>query len=139
MPKDKRKYPNGFYLIDNRILMFGLKPIELAVYNCLCRHGNDNYLSHLRMSTIARESGCAVSSARLAVHSLEMKNLISISPDFKDAPNGGKWHGANYYRILELPDYVRHDTVAGTASDSASNNTKYNNYKDIPPEEQLPL
>ena len=104
--KDKREYPNGFYLIDNRITMFGLTPIQMAVYNCLCRHGNAHHLSHLRMATIASEAGCAVSSARQAAHALEELQLVSISPDFKDAPDGGKWHGANYYHVLELPAYA---------------------------------
>lgn len=105
--KDKREYPNGFYIIDNRITMFGLTPIQLAVYNCLCRHGNRHHLSHLRMATIAREAGCAVSTAREATRRLESHGLISVSPDFKDAPGGGKWHGANYYKVLELPSYIR--------------------------------
>ena len=106
LPKT-REYPNGFYLIDNRITMFGLTPIQMAVYNCLCRHGNAHHLSHLRMSTIASEAGCAVSSARQAAHTLEELRLVSISPDFKDAPDGGKWHGANYYHVLELPAYIK--------------------------------
>lgn len=127
MKKDKREYPNGFYLIDNRIFMFGLTPIETTVYNCLCRHGNEHYLSHLRMSTIAREAHCAVSSARLAVHSLEDKQLVSISPDFRDAPGGGKWHGANYYRVLELPSYVRRDAAEGALPGRGSKKNHLNN------------
>ncbi|MDO4552083.1 MAG: hypothetical protein Q4C22_00950 [Bacillota bacterium] len=111
--KDKREYPNGFYLIDNRITMFALTPIQLAVYNCICRHGNAHHLSHLRMATIAGEAGCAVSSARLAIRKLEELNLISVSPDFKDAPGGGKWHGANYYKVLELPAYVQRQVPPG--------------------------
>lgn len=109
--KDKREYPNGFYLIDNRITMFNLTPIQLAVYNCLCRHGNTHHLSHLRMSTIADEASCAISSARQAAHTLEELRLVSISPDFKDAPSGGKWHGANYYHVLELPPYIEQKIV----------------------------
>lgn len=38
--KDKRECPNGFYLIDNRITMFHLPPVQMAVCNCICRHGN---------------------------------------------------------------------------------------------------
>lgn len=105
--KDKREYPNGFYLIDNRITMFGLTPIQMAVYNCICLHGNVHHLSHLRMAAIAGEAGCSVNSARLATRKLEKLSLISVSPDFKDAPGGGKWHGANYYHVLELPTYIK--------------------------------
>lgn len=118
--KDKREYPNGFYLIDNRITMFGLTPIQMAVYNCLCRHGNAHHLSHLRMSTIASEAGCAVSSAREAAHALEELRLISISPDFKDAPGGGKWHGANYYHVLELPAYIQKKAQIEKEADAAN-------------------
>lgn len=115
--KDKREYPNGFYLIDNRITMYSLPPIQMAVYNCICRHSNANYLAHLRMATIASEAGCSVSSARLATRKLEERNLISVSPDFKDAPDGGKWHGANYYKVLELPAYIRHEAKSETEVD----------------------
>lgn len=81
----------------------------------------------LCMSTIAREAHCAVSSARLAVHSLEDKQLVSISPDFRDAPGGGKWHGANYYRVLELPSYVRRDAAAGALPGRGSKKNHLNN------------
>jgi hypothetical protein len=77
--KDRRAYPYGFYVIDNRIFLFGLTPAELAVYNCVARHGNAHFLAHLRMATIAAECGCSVNTARKAAHALREKRLVSMA------------------------------------------------------------
>jgi hypothetical protein len=142
--KDRRAYPYGFYVIDNRIFLFGLTTAELAVYNCVARHGNAHFLAHLRMATIAAECGCSVNTARKAAHALREKRLVSISEDFRDSPDGGKWHGANYYQLLEVPEYVEHrvpqQRSKGSPGDGVWNNTQLEKeYGPAPERDELPF
>ena len=44
----------AFFKVDNRIFSFGLKPRDLAVYFCLCRHADNKSGTVLLLETVYR-------------------------------------------------------------------------------------
>ena len=85
-----------------------------------------------------------MNTARKAAHALREKRLVSISEDFRDSPDGGKWHGANYYQLLEVPEYVEHrvpqQRSKGSPGDGVWNNTQLEKeYGSAPERDELPF
>ncbi len=51
-------YRQNFFCVDNRIFDLGLKPREIAVYCCICRHINSQSgVAFPSRKTIAKECG----------------------------------------------------------------------------------
>ena len=90
----------AFFKVDNRIFSFGLKPRDLAVYFCLCRHAdNKSGTCYPSRSKIAHE--CGISGAETvdrALKALIEKGLVEKHRQHSE--DGG--YRSNVYRILSL-------------------------------------
>ena len=98
---DKRK---NFFMVDNRIFEYGLKPRDIAVYCFLCRRMN-------RESNVAFPSrrdianGCGIrkeATVDKAIKALLEKDLIE---KFHRCTNAGDY-GSNVYRLKMWPGGV---------------------------------
>ena len=90
----------AFFKVDNRIFSFDLKPRDLAVYFCLCRHAdNKSGMCYPSRSKIAHE--CGISGAETVDRALKVlieKGLIE--KHHQHSEDGG--YRSNVYRILPL-------------------------------------
>ena len=91
----------AFFKVDNRIFSFALKPRDLAVYFCLCRHAsNEGGTCFPSRRTIARE--CGISGAETVDRALKvLLELGLIEKQHQVSENGG--YRSNLYRVLPLP------------------------------------
>ncbi|MBO5955846.1 MAG: helix-turn-helix domain-containing protein [Clostridia bacterium] len=91
----------AFFKVDNRIFSFDLKPRDLAVYFCLCRHAsNEGGTCFPSRRTIARE--CGISGAETVDRALKvLLELGLIEKQHQVAENGS--YRSNLYRVLPLP------------------------------------
>ena len=91
----------AFFKVDNRIFSFGLKPRDLAVYFCLCRHAsNEGGTCCPSRRTVARE--CGISGAETVDRALKvLLELGLIEKQHQVAENGS--YRSNLYRVLPLP------------------------------------
>ena len=91
----------AFFKVDNRIFSFELKPRDLAVYFCLCRHAsNEGGTCFPSRRTIARE--CGISGAETVDCALKvLLELGLIEKQHQVAENGS--YRSNLYRVLPLP------------------------------------
>ena len=91
----------AFFKVDNRIFSFDLKPRDLAVYFCLCRHAsNEGGTCFPSRRTVARE--CGISGAETVDRALKV--LLEsglIEKQHQVAENGS--YRSNLYRVLPLP------------------------------------
>ena len=90
----------AFFKVDNRIFSFELKPRDLAVYFCLCRHAsNEGGTCFPSRRTVARE--CGISGAETVDRAFKVlieKGLIE--KHHQHSEDGG--YRSNVYRILPL-------------------------------------
>ena len=90
----------AFFKVDNRIFSFGLKPRDLAVYFCLCRHAsNEGGTCFPSRRAVARE--CGISGSETVDRALKVlieKRLIE--KHHQHSEDGG--YRSNVYRILLL-------------------------------------
>ena len=90
----------AFFKVDNHIFSFALKPRDLAVYFCLCRHAdNKSGTCYPSRSKIAHE--CGISGAETVDRALKVlieKGLIE--KHHQHSEDGG--YRSNVYRILPL-------------------------------------
>lgn len=91
----------NFFMVDNRIFSFGLKPRDLAVYFCLCRHAsNEGGTCFPSRRTISNECGISKpETVDRALKTLAEKELIE---KYHQYSNDGSYR-SNVYRILTLP------------------------------------
>ena len=91
----------AFFKVDNRIFSFELKPRDLSVYFCLCRHAcNEGGTCFPSRRTIARE--CGISGAETVDRALKvLLELGLIEKQHQVAENGS--YRSNLYRVLPLP------------------------------------
>ena len=91
----------AFFKVDNRIFSFDLKPRDLAVYFCLCRHAsNEGGTCFPSRRTIVRE--CGISGAETVDRALKvLLELGLIEKQHQVAENGS--YRSNLYRVLPLP------------------------------------
>ena len=91
----------AFFKVDNRIFSFDLKPRDLAVYFCLCRHAsNEGGTCFPSRRTVARE--CGISGAETVDRALKvLLELGLIEKQHQVAENGS--YRSNLYRVLPLP------------------------------------
>ncbi len=91
----------AFFKVDNRIFSFALKPRDLAVYFCLCRHAsNEGGTCFPSRRTVARE--CGISGAETVDRALKvLLELGLIEKQHQVAENGS--YRSNLYRVLPLP------------------------------------
>ena len=91
----------AFFKVDNRIFSFGLKPRDLAVYFCLCRHAsNEGGTCFPSRRTVARE--CGISGAETVDRALKVLLKFGlIEKQHQVAENGS--YRSNLYRVLPLP------------------------------------
>ena len=91
----------AFFRVSNSIFSFGLKPRDLAVYFCLCRHAdNKSGTCYPSRSKIAHE--CGISGAETVDRALKvLLELGLIEKQHQVAQNGS--YRSNLYRVLPLP------------------------------------
>ena len=91
----------AFFKVDNRIFSFALKPRDLAVYFCLCRHAsNEGGTCFPSRRTVARE--CGISGAETVDRALKvLLELGLIEKQHQVSENGS--YRSNLYRVLPLP------------------------------------
>lgn len=92
---------NGhFFTVDNHIFDYGLKPRDIAVYCCICRHINrETGVAFPSRKTIANECGISkVDTVDKALKKLCKCGLIQKHHQY--LPNGGC--GSNIYSLSKI-------------------------------------
>ena len=91
-----------FFKVSNDIFLYGLKPVQIAVYcYLLCRAGQkDNCWSS--MKNIARSVGCSVNPARSAVDELVRHGFIRKVPTYQQINESKNRQSNNTYYVLDL-------------------------------------
>ena len=91
----------AFFKVDNRIFSFDLKPRDLAVYFCLCRHAsNEGGTCFPSRRTIARE--CGISGAETVDRALKVLLELGLMEKQHQVAENGSYR-SNLYRVLPLP------------------------------------
>ena len=92
----------NFFTVDNRIFDYGLKPRDIAVYCCICRHMNrDTGVAFPSRKSIARECGIGkVDTVDRAIDALCEKGLIVKRHGLRQ--DGG--YASNVYTLSEIGD-----------------------------------
>lgn len=96
---------NGhFFTVDNHIFDYGLKPRDIAVYCCICRHMNrDTGVAFPSRRRIAKECGIGkVDTVDKALAKLCEVGLIKKRRQYTQS--GG--YASNIYTISEIGDMV---------------------------------
>lgn len=102
MEEKQKRYTGNYFTVDNRIFAMHLKPRDIAVYCCLCRHVNRiNGVAYPSRKTIARECGIGKEdTVDRAVKVLCEKGLIIKRHQY--LPQGG--NGSNIYTVTDFGD-----------------------------------
>ena len=90
----------GFFIVQNDIFKFGLKPRDIAVYCCICRHVNNHTeVAFPSRKKIAKECGIGkVDTVDAAIKVLCEKGLLVKHHGYR--PDRG--YKPNVYRITKL-------------------------------------
>lgn len=108
MEKNQKGFTGNFFTVDNRIFDMQLKPRDIAVYCCLCRHINRvTGVAYPARRTIARE--CGISKPDTVDRALKVlceKGLITKHHQY--LPQGG--NGANVYAVTDFGDPAAPET-----------------------------
>lgn len=104
--------------LSNLIFRYGLSAFEIAVYAYLKSCSGTRDACQVKINTIAKHSGCSVSSVRRALHSLRDKGFIDIKGNAQMLKSGGHRQTCNRYYLLDhsewkLPESVEPATVTG--------------------------
>ena len=92
----------NFFTVDNRIFDYGLKPRDIVVYCCICRHINrETGVAFPSRKMIARECGIGkVDTVDRAIDALCEKGLIVKRHGLRQ--DGG--YASNVYTLSETGD-----------------------------------
>lgn len=106
--ENKQKTTGNYFTVDNRIFDQHLKPRDIAVYCCLCRHVNRlRGVAFPARKTIARECGIGKEdTVDRAVKVLCDKGLIIKRHQY--LPQGG--NGSNVYTVTKFSDPAAPET-----------------------------
>ena len=90
----------SFFTVDNRIFDFGLKPRDIAVYCCICRHINQRTgVAFPSRRKIAKECGIGkTDTVDKAILTLTEKGLLIKHHQMR--PDGG--YGSNIYTLSDF-------------------------------------
>ena len=92
----------NFFTVDNRIFDYGLKPRDIAVYCCICRHINrETGVAFPSRRMIARECGIGkVDTVDRAIDALIAKGLLEKKHQMRF--DGG--YASNVYTLSGIGD-----------------------------------
>ena len=102
------KEKGNYFTVDNRIFTFGLKPHDIAVYCCICRHINRKTgVAFPSQRMIAKECGIGkADTVDKAINTLIGKGLLTKRHQMRF--DGG--NASNMYTLSEIGDAViRHE------------------------------
>lgn len=104
--------------LSNLVFRYGLSAFEIAVYAYLKSCSGARSACQVKISTIAKHSGCSVSSVRRALHSLRDKGFIDIKGNAQMLKSGGHRQTCNRYHLLDVSEWKMSEsavpsTVAG--------------------------
>ena len=97
----------NYYTVPNVVLMLGLSPGAIAVYNylsfreCRRRGDKDRYTCHPSMATIGEAIGRSARSVRGYVQELIEAGLISTEGTKVTTADGLRWNGNLKYTLLD--------------------------------------
>ena len=94
--------PGEFFCVDNRIFECGLKPRDIAVYCCLCRHINSKTgVAFPSRRKIAGE--CGIAKAETVDRALERLASLGLIEKHRQYMSSGGC-GANIYTLSDFGD-----------------------------------
>lgn len=106
------------FQLSNLVFQYKLSAHELAVYSYLKSCAGNRSACQVKIGTIAKHSGCSVSSERRALHSLRDKGFIDIKGNAQMLRSGGHRQTCNRYYLLDssewkMPEAASPSSVAG--------------------------
>ena len=98
------KEKGNYFTVDNRIFTFGLKPRDIAVYCCICRHINRKTgVAFPSRRMIAKECGIGkADTVDKSINTLIGKGLLTKRHQMRF--DGG--NASNMYTLSEIGDAV---------------------------------
>lgn len=106
-----RYFVERTFQMSTTIFYYGLTPYELAVYGYLVSCSGSRSACQAKIKTIANTCGCSESTARRALHGLQIKCLIDIKGNIQCLKSGGHRQTCNRYYLLDRSGWRLSDSA----------------------------